>query len=110
MTAYELTRFEANYACKQKAGTYCADVVALQLTSGRTDHRQNPKYKAAEDVYYDLTGACTAEEAQRWAQYWTANALAYGIQTRDMDWVYLFLAAYDLSKHFDKHSALYIAY
>lgn len=110
--AHNLSKFDADHFVKTKASTYNVDIVALQLTGGTTDHRKNPKYKIADNLYFDLTSSCTKQEAKNWAVYFISNSLAYGIQMQDMDWVYMFLAAYDLYKELnnDNTTDLYIRF
>ena len=40
--------------------------------------------------------SCNEQEAVNWMKYYMANAIAYGIQTKNLDWRTKFLAAWDL--------------
>ena len=53
-------------------------------------------YLDAKDWFIETTMSCDQSEAIRWMQYYMSNAIAYGIQTKDLDWRTKFLAAYDL--------------
>lgn len=98
MTGYEFTRFDADYTSKCKASAYEASIVAFQIeyNSKTEDLRLNPDYIDAKEWFIDTTMSCDREEATNWMKYYMANAIAYGIQTKNLDWRTKFLAAYDL--------------
>ena len=98
MTAYEFTRFESDFTSKMKAQAYDADTVKFQIEYAHktSDIRGEAEYSDAENVFTELTMSCNMNEAIRWMQYWMANAIAYGIQTKNRDWQHKFLAAYDI--------------
>lgn len=98
MTAYEFTRFEADFTSNMKAQAYDAGTVEFQIgynNPGR-NFREESEYLDAQDMFMELTMGCNEAESIRWAQYWMANAIAYGIQTKNGDWRHKFLAANDL--------------
>jgi len=98
MNAYEFTRFEANFMIKQKAQSYEASVVAYQIEYNNPgiDFRTDADYIDAKDWFIETTMSCDKKEAINWMQYYMANAIAYGIETKNLDWRTKFLAAYDL--------------
>lgn len=98
MTAYEFTRFEADFTAKEKAATY--DLGTIRFLIGYNnpgkDFTADARYEQAYDMFIELTMGCDYGEAVNWAKYWVMNAIAYGNQTKDRDWMYFFLAADDL--------------
>ena len=62
----------------------------------RQDYREDADYIDAKEQFIDSTLSCNEEETIYWMEYFMANAIAYGIQTRKPDWRTKFLAAYDL--------------
>lgn len=100
MTGYEFTKFDADHTSKVKAQGYEACVVAMQCKqayekSGKTFWLESD-YQDAKDAMIDVTMSCDREEAIKWMKYFMANAIAYGIQTKSLDWRTKFLAAWDL--------------
>lgn len=97
---YDWTRFEADYTSKVKAQAYDANIVAMKAMRcfelKCIDYKEAPGYTDARETFLDLTMSCDREEAANWMNYWMSNAIAYGIQTKKMDWKTKFLAAYDL--------------
>lgn len=100
MTGYEFTRFEANFTSKMKARSYEASIVALQaeeaFCKNGKDYKEDPDYIDCKDWFIETTMSCNTEEAINWMKYYMANAIAYGIQTRNLDWRTKFLAAWDI--------------
>lgn len=100
MTGYEFTRFDADYTSKIKAKSYEASVVAMQAErafyiNGK-DYKEEADYQDAKDWFYETTMSCNEAEAINWMKYYMANAIAYGIQTKNLDWRTKFLAAWDI--------------
>lgn len=98
MTGYEFTRFEANFMSKQKAQCYDASTVAFQIeyNNPTIDFRNDADYEDAKNWFIDTTMSCDKKEAINWMTYYMANAIAYGIETKNLDWRTKFLAAWDL--------------
>lgn len=99
MTGHEFTRFEADFTAKMKAKKYYdAGTVAylIEYTNPGVDLQDSADYKDAKYWFVETTMSCTKEEALNWMGYYMANAIAYGIQTKNLDWRTKFLAAYDL--------------
>ena len=100
MTGYEFTRFEADFTSKVKAQAYDAAVVATHAMKAfeqdGLDYKEDADYVDAKDWFIDTTMSCDEKEAIGWMQYYMANAIAYGIQTKNLDWRTKFLAAWDL--------------
>lgn len=98
MTAYEFTRFEPTFTYADRARVYDANMLASLLVQRNPskDLRTQREYREAEDIYYELTMSCDRGEALAWLRYWMANAIAYGLTTKDTKWGYFFLAAYDI--------------
>lgn len=103
MNGYEFTRFESDYISKVKAQAYEASVVAMQAAHSFEvkciDYREDPDYVDAREWFIDTTMSCDRKEAIQWMKYYMANAIAYGIQTKNLDWKTKFLAAWDLFIH-----------
>lgn len=100
MDAYEFTRFEADFTSKVKAQAYEASVVATlakqAFDEAGIDYKQDADYIDAKHVFIELTMSCDMQEAINWMKYWMADAIAYGIMTKNLDWRTKFLAAYDI--------------
>lgn len=100
MNGYEFTRFEADFTSKSKARAYEASVVAMQVMhiyeSNSKDYKDEADYIDAKNWFYETTMSCNKAEAINWMKYYMANAIAYGIQTKNLDWRTKFLAAYDI--------------
>lgn len=98
MTGYEFTKFESNYTCRVKAAKYEASVVAMKCKDAfkGLDYTAHPDYKDAQNWFYETTMSCNNEEVKRWMEYYMCNAIAYGIETKNLDWRTKFLAAYDI--------------
>lgn len=99
MNGYEFTRMENNFTKKmKKARCYEASVVAFQIDYNNpyNNFREDDDYKDAKDWFIETTMSCNTSEAVDWMKYYMANAIAYGIVTKNLDWMTKFLAAYDL--------------
>ena len=98
MTGYEFTRFEADFTANMKAKAYDAGTVAYQIeyNNPAVDFRSEADYEDAKNWFIETTMSCNEREAINWMSYYMANAIAYGIQTKALDWRTKFLAAYDL--------------
>ena len=62
----------------------------------KVDLRSKPKYEEAKDMFIELTMSCNLKEAKGWMTRWMLSAIAYGLSTKDLDWRYFYLAAYDI--------------
>lgn len=99
MNGYDFTRFSADFTATLKAKKfYDVDELANKITESNpgVDFRQNADYKDAEHWFIETTMSCDKDEAVDWMKYYMANAIAYGIQTKSLDWRTKFLAAHDL--------------
>lgn len=98
MTGYEFTRIELDFTSMMKARAYDSRTVAFQIEYNNpgVDLREDADYKDAEHWFIETTMSCDEEEAINWMKFYMANAIAYGIQTKNLDWRTKFLAAYDL--------------
>lgn len=98
MTAYDFTRFDVDFQSKLKAQVYETSIVAFKIEYNHKDGdiRQESEYKDAHDTFIELTMSCDIDEAKNWMKHWMAEAIAYGIQTKERDWQHKFLAAYDI--------------
>lgn len=101
MTGYEFTRIDLDFTSRMKAQAYDAGTVAFQIEYNNpgVDLRADEDYKDAEHWFIETTMSCNEQEAMEWMKYYMANAIAYGIQTKNLDWRTKFLAAYDLFNH-----------
>lgn len=95
---YEWTGLDIDWQSKIKARAYEASVVAFKIEYSHkdTDLRQEQEYKDAKDCFIELTMSGTEAEAIQAMKMWMADAIAYGISTKNRDWQHKFLAAYDL--------------
>lgn len=100
MNGYEFTRFESNFTSKQKAQFYDAGVVRMQAVRAfenqGIDYKTLPDYEDAKHWFIETTMSCNKNEAIEWMKYYMSNAIAYGIQTKNLDWRTKFLAGYDI--------------
>lgn len=98
MTGYEFTRFEADFTSKLKARNYDVKAVALKIKNNNPniDFRAEEDYSDSKSWMVDTTMSCNLEEAISWMKYYMLNAIAYGIETKNLDWRTKFLAAYDI--------------
>lgn len=98
MTGYEFTRFDADFTCMLKAKSYDVDTIAFQIDYNNpgVDFTKDPDYEDAHYWFIETTMSCTKEEAINWMKYYMSNAIAYGIQTKNLDWRTKFLAALDI--------------
>lgn len=101
MTGYEFTRFEADFTSKMKAKKYYdVNMLAFLITSdyekASVNYLELPDYSDAKGWFIDSTMSCDLDEAKQWMKYYMSNAIAYGIQTKNIDWQTKFMAAYDI--------------
>ena len=98
MIGYEFTRFEADFTNKVKAQAFDASTVVFLISYNNPtiDFRSESDYKDSKNWFLETTMSCTGKEAIGWMKYYMANAIAYGIQTKNKDWRTKFLAAWDL--------------
>ena len=100
MKGYEFTRFEADFTANMRAKSYEASVVAEQarqaFEKAGTDYKADADYEDAKHWFLETTMSCDHDEAVNWMKYYMANAIAYGIQTKNLDWRTKFLAAWDI--------------
>lgn len=100
MNGYDFTRFTADFVSKAKAREYEAAVVANQakhaLEKAGKDYTQEAEYIDARFWFIETTMSCDLDEAIGWMKYYMANAIAYGIETKNLDWRTKFLAAWDI--------------
>ena len=105
LSAYEFTRFDADFTAKEKTQYYDLRAVEflIEYRAKGVDLRKTDDYKECKDTFIELTMSGDLEEAISWMEYWMANAMAYGNQTRNLDWRTKFLAAYDIHEGLLKH-------
>lgn len=99
MSGYEFTRFEADFTNKAKAHGYACEARVIHdmcVKALGDDFRNDADYKDAKFWFIETTMSCDKEEAINWMKYYMENALAYGIETKNLDWRTKFLAAYDI--------------
>ena len=101
MTGYEFTKFKADYTSKMKAKRYYdVNMLAFLIRSDyeRVDvnYLELSDYRDTKDWFIDSTMSCDLDEAKQWMKYYMSNAIAYGIQTKNIDWQTKFMAAYDI--------------
>lgn len=100
LNGYEFTRFEADFTNKVKAQQYDASIIAFKCEEafGKSckDCHEDPDYIDSTHWFIETTMSCGKDEAINWMKYYMANAIAYGIETKNLDWRTKFLAAWDL--------------
>lgn len=99
MNAYEFTRFEADRTYRLKAQGYDIDVVAMQIDYNNPDKnyfRGTDEYEEAKHMFIEVTMSCNQQECIQWMEYFMLNAIAYGLDVRELNWRAYFMAAYDL--------------
>lgn len=97
MTAYEFTRPGVdftNYANPQ----YDVGIVewCIEHNNPGRDFTQEPAYKEADNIFFEITSSCTKTEAMNWLKFYMVSAIGYGVKTKNSDWMHKFLAARDL--------------
>lgn len=99
MNGHDFTRIDVDFTAKIKARKYSFNEVAVRLeraVNGLANLRVTEDYEDAKYWFVDTTMSCDLEEAIGWMKFYMENAIAYGIQTKNLDWRTKFLAAYDL--------------
>lgn len=99
MTGYEFTRFESDFTVRAKAKKYACDSKTVQMMCAKAlgdNFKEDPDYQDAKHWFVETTMSCDTDEAINWMKYYMENAIAYGIETKNLDWRTKFLAAYDL--------------
>lgn len=71
--------------------------VLIDSNKGK-DLRRQREYHDAQDAFIDVTMSCDLEEAIGSLEFFREKAVAYGLETKDKNWGYFFLAAYDLER------------
>lgn len=106
MTAYEFTKYNADFRNILKVRSYDINVVSEKININDPKHnyfRYTKEYKEASNIFIDLTMSCNKGEAIHWMEKWMIDALAYGVETKDLDWRSFFMAAYDIHASLLKH-------
>ena len=95
MTGYEFMRFEADSPYQYKAQEYNREKVAQQVLLSRDGDilRDKDGYQDAKEWFLEKIMDCEKWEAIEWMTYYMVNAIAYGLQTKDLGWKEKFLAA-----------------
>ena len=96
MTAYEFTRFDVDFLNNLKAYKYNMKEVSDKILTNDPDIRTGPAYVDAKSTFIELTMSCDKEEARSWMKNWMFQAIGYGIQTKNRDWMSKFIAAEDI--------------
>lgn len=102
MTGYEFVKFEVDFESRIKAQSYEICKVANKckrvFDDSQSNYWQDPDYIDAKHCFIETTASCSKDEAIDWMRYYMVNAIAYGIQTKNLDWMPKFLAAWNLYK------------
>ena len=101
MTAYEFINYDAGYEYRQKALQCCMQRVyqLILINNPGRDFTTELEYKDAENIFYDVTGSCDKGEACDWLMDFMVQAVAYGFETKNLDWQHKFLAAHNILKN-----------
>lgn len=85
---------------RKLAKCYDARVLAFKCEAsfGRSgkDYHEEPDYIDAKDWMLETTMSCNKQEAIEWMKFYMGKAIAYGIESKNLDWKTKFLAAWDL--------------
>ena len=102
MNAYEFTRIENDFTRRMDTSDvnihWAAQKAIASFEQAEQNYTADPDYIEARHVFIDTTMSCNQLEAVKWLEYYMANAIAYGVTTKNLDWKTKFLAAYDLWK------------
>ena len=61
------------------------------------DYKQNEDYRESSRVLFDaIQNSGSRTNAIEWAKHFMVKAIAYGIQTKNLDWRTKFIAAYEI--------------
>lgn len=98
MNGYEFTHlYQPGYVARVKAEGYrFSDVAKKVLMKVPGIRDSNPSYEESKSWIVDTTMSCDRQEALAWMNTYMMYAIAYGIETKDLDWQNKFMAAYDI--------------
>jgi len=106
MTAYEFIRARVKRIAEINDYSYRPEnlerILVKVADSNGKDLRRQREYREAIDAFVDITMSCDLGEAIGTLGYFREKAVAYGVQTKDKNWGYFFLAAYDLERRLRK--------
>lgn len=97
MDGYRFISFEAA-ASVQKRAQACRIGKVAEKVLAEDGVRGSEAYEDAMEWFRTTIEGLEKRLAAEWARYFMVNAIAYGIQTGEKDWIPKFLAAYDLYK------------
>lgn len=97
MTGYEFTHYyQPNFSARVKAEGYPFHAVYTKIMLKVPDIQSSASYADAKEWIIDVTMSCDKQEALAWMNTYMVNAIAYGIETKDLDWQNKFVAAFDI--------------
>ena len=96
MTAYEFTRMESDFTKKVRISHIDREQVNGWMNERIYTLRSKKKYIEARDIFMEVTMSCDNEERIGWMKFFMDNAIAYGIYSKDTNWVNFYSAAYDI--------------
>ena len=101
MEAYEFANFNPDRKCMSlvQSKYACEDVaqkIIRTFSAKGKDYRKEKDYKESSRVFIELTMSCDEFECISWMEHWMATAMAYGIQTKNLDWQTKFMAAWNI--------------
>lgn len=91
-----VTKYTPNNNCIIKAQTYDLAILEMRILCEHKDIKNSKEYSNTKSIFYDLTMSCDSNEAKRWLNHYVIKAIAYGLDTKDLNWQYYFLSAYDI--------------
>lgn len=104
LSGYEFT--DINYVMNQLESwkaqkivqQYDASTIAFKIEydNPNWDIRNDADYKDARYWFIETTASCDPEEAMNWMEMYMACAISYGVETKNLDWMSKYMAAYDL--------------
>lgn len=98
MTAFEFLTFQPTSHSRQRADSYEQLICFMRIEKILPQIREDSKYKQTYQILSTFTTALDRDKAVECLSGYKINAIAYGIETKDLDWRIFFVAAYDLWK------------
>lgn len=98
MTAYEFTRMESDFTKKVRIDHIDRFKVDDWMDERVESLRSTKEYRDACNIFMEITMSCDTEERIGWMNYFMNNAVAYGIFSKDTNWVYFYSAAYEIKR------------
>ena len=99
LNGFEFTKINyliRNIDAQRIAKDYPSSNIVYDIVRINPDIRKDEDYIDATDWFMETTMSCNAEETIAWMGFYMANAIAYGMETKNLDWKAKYVAAYDI--------------